>query len=85
MDFETVVQSGLEIRDRTAYKSVRSDRSAVPQFGSASLVGNRSLIRRKDPHHKVDRRGKYEIQDVPVRSTAVGEVGTIRATGYPGT
>ena len=38
MDFETVVQSGLEIRDRTAYKSVRSDRSAVPQSGPASLL-----------------------------------------------
>ena len=38
MDFETVVQSGLEIRNRTAYKSVRSDQSAVPQSGPASLV-----------------------------------------------
>jgi hypothetical protein len=38
MDFETVVQSGLEIRDRTAYKSVRSDQSAVPQSGPASLL-----------------------------------------------
>ena len=38
MDFETVVQSGLEIRDRTAYKSVWSDRSAVPQSGLASLI-----------------------------------------------
>ena len=37
MDFETVVLSGLEIWDRTAYKSVRSDRSAVPQSGPASL------------------------------------------------
>ena len=44
MDFETVVQSGLEIQDRTAYKSVRSDRSAVPQSGPASLVMKRGGI-----------------------------------------
>ena len=35
-----------------------------PGIASLLLVGNRSLIRGKDPHHKVDRHGKYEIQGV---------------------
>ena len=33
-----------------------------PGIASLLLVSNRSLMHGKDPYHKVDRHGKYEIQ-----------------------
>ena len=47
-------------------------------FFQLPLVGGKPLYSRRASH--VD-----EIKGQHVRSTAVGEVGTIRATGYPGT